>query len=221
MIRQLFKIIITQWRANRWLFGELLIATGVLWIMLDGMLVKARIYYSPLGYDISNTYLLSLSNLNPGSPGFVPKEQYTSTETEDLLQLMNRIRLQPEVEEVCASYYSCPYSWGNSWSSILPVDGDTSLVITRSFQVRRVTPEFFTVFRVKDKYGHPIDPREIAGSGGQIVISEDMKQLFFGNQQGRNRKIRYEGTETEINVAYVCQPIREMDYSVSQPCFLR
>ncbi|MCC8153723.1 MAG: hypothetical protein LIP01_05595 [Tannerellaceae bacterium] len=179
MIKQIFKIIWAQRRNNGWIFAELLIVTGVLWIMLDGIFTKMRIYQSPLGYDIENVYYLHLSNLNPNSSAYVPEEERISTEGEDLLHLIQRIRNNPEVEDVCISYYSAPYSWGDSWTSLYPVDGDTTISHGQGFQSRRVSPEFFNVFRIKDKKGNLILSENIPQTGTQIIISADMEELFF------------------------------------------
>jgi hypothetical protein len=186
--------------------------------MTDQLYVDLRTYYSPLGYDITNTWRFKLSKLNPGSPDFIKEEDYVSNQTEDLLTLMSHIRQHPSVEEVCATYYSCPYSYGNSWRGLTPIDGDTTIASERSFQIRNVSIEYFDVFRIKDKNGNLITP-QIEGIHNPIIISEDMEELFYHGEQAKGRKVKYSEAEEAITIAAVSAPIRVDDYSRSDPCF--
>ncbi|MDR2920320.1 MAG: ABC transporter permease [Tannerella sp.] len=218
MIKHILKIIWTQRKNNTWIFLELVVVICALWWMTDQLYVDLRTYYSPLGYDITNTWRFKLSKLNPGSPDFIKEEDYVSNQTEDLLTLMSHIRQHPSVEEVCATYYSCPYSYGNSWRGLTPIDGDTTIASERSFQIRNVSIEYFDVFRIKDKNGNLITP-QIEGIHNPIIISEDMEELFYHGEQAKGRKVKYSEAEEAITIAAVSAPIRVDDYSRSDPCF--
>ena len=122
MIKQIIKMLWFQKRSNGWIFIELLLVFGALVTILDALLVDAYTYFSPLGYNIENTYQLKLAKLNNKAPGYVPDSLASLSETESLLKLMENIRQNPEVEEVCATFFSCPYSFGNSWTSIVPTE---------------------------------------------------------------------------------------------------
>lgn len=217
MIKHILKIIWTQRKNNGWIFLELVVVICALWWMTDKLYVDLRTYYSPLGYDITNTWRFKLSKLNPRSPNFIKEEDYTSNQVEDLLTLMSNIRQHPSVEEVCVTYYSCPYSYGDSWRSIIPIDGDTTITSERSFQVRNVSIEYFDVFRIKDKQGNPISP-QIEGIHNPIIVSEDMEELFYHGEQAKGRKVNFNSPET-ITIAAVSAPIRTNDYSRSEACF--
>jgi hypothetical protein len=186
--------------------------------MADVYLTDRHTFGLPPGYDITNTFRLKLAVLNRMAPGFVTDEQRTTSEEEDLVKLMEQVRLSPEVEEVCATFYSSPYSNGNSWTNIEPVGVDTANLVSRNFQVRRVTPEYFTVFRVKDKEGNDILPQLQAG-GSSLVISADMEAQFFGGQSGVGRKVKVGNSTEETPVAAVSQPLRPTDYEVSRPFY--
>lgn len=218
MFKQLYKTIWQQRRANGWIFAELLIVAGVLWVLTDIFLVDYRTYTTPLGYDITNTYRFKLATLPPKSPEYITSEEISTSQTEDLLKLMQQIRLEPDVEEVCATYYSCPYSFGNSWYGLEPVDGDTTFSSGRGFQVRRVTPEYFSVFRVKDKNGRQIVPQTETGHLG-IVLSREMEEGFYKNESAKGRRVKLHNSDREIPVMDVCQNVRPSDYQKSEPCF--
>ena len=104
MIKHIFKIIWAQRKSNGWILGELVIVMCALWFMMDKLWVDVRCYNAPMGYDISNTWRFKLSTLSSNAPGYVPDSLYDSNATQDLLKLMERIRQEQEVEEVCVTY---------------------------------------------------------------------------------------------------------------------
>ena len=215
MIGHITKIIFKSWKTNGWIFAELLLVTGALWIMADKYYVDTRTYYSPLGYDISNVWFFRLDNLNENNPDFVSSTDPVA----DLSKLREQIVQHPMVEEACISFYSSPYSRGNSWMGLYPVDGDTTASANKSFHVRRVTPEYFDVFRINDKDGNKIAPL-LAGLEQPLIISSDMEKIFFPDGRGKGKKVRYDSNEAEeYPVIAVCIPIRDKDYEKSDPCF--
>lgn len=113
MIRHILKIMWNQRRSNGWIFAELAVVAAVLWMMIDTFWVDYRTYHAPLGFDIGNVWRFKLSDLDAKAPGYVPDSLYHSSDPEDLTRLMTQIRQNPEVEDVCVTFYSCPYSNGN------------------------------------------------------------------------------------------------------------
>ena len=218
MIKHILKIIWAQRKSNGWIYAELVIVICALWFMIDKFYVDLRTYYSPLGYDITNTWRFNLNYLNPQSPGYVPKEDYTPDWTADLLQLMTQIRQNSLVDNICATYYSCPYSPSTMSSMIMPVDGDTT-ICSKGFIQRYVTPEYFETFRVKDSQGNPITTKLFDGHDDAILISRDIEKGFFHDQSGKGRKVRFGGDEEEIPIFAVTAPFRYSDYQKSEPCF--
>ncbi|MDR1980013.1 MAG: multidrug ABC transporter substrate-binding protein [Tannerellaceae bacterium] len=214
MIKHLVKIIYAQRKSNGWIFAELTIVVAALWYMLDMLYVDMRTYYTPLGYDVTNTWRFKLNKLNPQSPAYVPDSLYSSNQVEDLRQLMAQIRRHPLVEEACITYYSCPYSGGNSWMPISPVEGDTAVASGKNYQVRRVSPEYFGLFRVKDTEGKAIAP-QLEGIPDAIVITKDMERLFFHDLSGRGREALCYGEK--MTIAAVSASIRDHEYRKSEP----
>lgn len=218
MIKQLFKILWHQRRANGWIFAELLVVLATVWTLIDGYWVDYRTYHTPLGYDINHVWRFKLSNLSDRAAGYVPDSLYTSSDTEDLQRLMDQIRRNPRVDGVCVTFYSCPYSGGNSWWGIRPVDGDTTGLSQQSFQVRRVTPEYFDVFRVKDTDGNPVS-QSLQGQHNPLVISQTMEEAFYHGERGKGRRLLQDESDQETPVAAVCQPIRYTEYERAEPCY--
>jgi hypothetical protein len=170
-----------------------------------------------MGYDISNSWRFDLDFLSPDAPGYVSSEEYTSTEVYDLMKLQEQVRLHPAVEEVCIALASAPYSGGNSWTSILPVDGDTSS-LQKYYQVRYVSPEYFDMFRIKDIHGNSIT-QQLEGRHRPIVVSEDMALQFFRTGDVSGRQIQYPNEETRMTITAVSAPYRNNEYVRSEPFF--
>lgn len=220
MIKHILKIIWNQRRSNGWIFAELLVVASVLWVMVDMFWVDYKTYHAPLGFDITNVWRFKLSQLGELAPGYVPDSLYRSSDPEDLDRLMEQIRQNPEVEEVCATFYSTPYLNGDSWRDIVPLDGDTTVSSQMSFQLRNVTPEFFRLFRVKTPDGKPVSD-QIAGVHHALVISKEMADIFYHGENAVGRKVIYSGQGDSYRIAAVSSSFRRYEYDRAEPCFFQ
>lgn len=178
MIKHILKIIWAQRRMNGWIFAELLLVICAVWWMTDRFWVDMRIYNSPMGYDITNTWLFKLEKLHSQSVKYVADEEFANPGRDDLEQLVRQIKLSPEVEETAISFFAHPYSSSSSFASINAVAGDTSVTKNRHFQIRYVTPSYFDVYKMKDIKGEPIGPMTIS-SGTVVVPTFNLAQLIF------------------------------------------
>ncbi|MDR0573529.1 MAG: multidrug ABC transporter substrate-binding protein [Tannerella sp.] len=220
MIKHLLKIIWSQRKINIWIFAELLVVTGAVWWMNDQLYADMRTYYSPMGYDISNSWRFKLDLFSPSAAGYVSEENYTSSGHEDLVRLQSQIKQHPAVENVCIAFFSAPYSFGNSWTNILPVDGDTTFR-EQSFQCRYVSPEYFDMFRITDIQGNSIT-RQIEGEHSPVVVSEDMALKFFQTKDVRGKQIKYPSEDSErMTIAAVSVPYRDNGFLRSEAFFYK
>lgn len=213
MLSHILKQIWKNRKANGWIFAELVLVTAILWQILDVTYVDTKVYYSPSGYNIENVWFFQLDNFGDNAPGYAGETDGAA----DLIRLREQIALHPMVEEVAISFFSAPYSFGNSWTSLYPIDGDTLASQQKSFQVRRVTPEYFDVFRIVDADGKRIAP-ELARFENPIVISADMEKLFFPEENAKGKRATQDRTES-MPIAAVCTPIRANDFEKSEACF--
>ena len=213
MIKHILKIIWNQRRSNGWIFAELAVVAAVLWMMIDTFWVDYRTYHAPLGFDIGNVWRFKLSDLDAKAPGYVPDSLYHSSDPEDLTRLMTQIRQNPEVEDVCVTFYSCPYSNGNSWREVKPVDGDTIYAAhMESFQMRNVTPEYFRLFRIRTVDGEPVYDK-VAGRHNVIVITPEMAEGFYhGAPNIVGRRVYHGGHDLSSEIAAVSTSIRTNEY---------
>lgn len=221
MIKHILKIIWNQRYSNGWIFAELLIVATVLWVMVDMFYVDYQTSHAPMGFDIENVWRFKLSNLVANAPGYVPEEDYHSSDPEDLSRLMTQIRQVPEVEEVCVTFYSSPYSNGNSWRPIRPEDGDTLFARNRTFQMRNVTPEYFRVFRIRTIDGEPVYDK-VAGRHNVIVVTPEMAEGFYHDTPNVvGRRVYHSDREESSEIAAVSTSIRTIEYMRPEASFFQ
>ncbi|MGM9759807.1 MAG: multidrug ABC transporter substrate-binding protein, partial [Parabacteroides sp.] len=125
MFTHVCKIIWAQRKTNGWIFAELLLAMCAIWFLMDKVWVDQRCYHAPMGFDIQNCWRFRLGQL-PEEVEAAMDSDGTDNPTTVMLTLMERIRQEPEVEEVCIAYFSMPYSQGDTWTTLFPVEGDTT-----------------------------------------------------------------------------------------------
>lgn len=222
MIKHLLKIIWNQRHNNGWIFAELLVVAAVLWTMIDAFYVDFRTYHAPLGFDIENVWRFKLSKLEAKAPDYVPDSLYRSSDPEDLTRLMDQIRLNQEVEDVCVTFYSCPYSNGNSWREVKPVDGDTVYTKNmKTFQMRNVTPEYFRLFRIRTTDGEPVYDK-VAGRHNVVVVTPKMAEgCYPGVPNVTGRRMYHSGREQTSEIAAVSVPIRTNEYARPEAAFFQ
>lgn len=213
MLKHILKQIWNNRKAHGWIFAELVLVAAILWQIADVTYVETKVYHSPLGYDVENVWFFNLDNLSESSPGYVENTDGMA----DLLKLREQIVQHDLVENACIAFYSSPYSYGDMWTNLYPIDGDTVLSAQQSFHVRRVSPDYFDVFRVRDTEGKAITP-QIRDIENAIVITADMEATFFPNERGKGKKVTCDKIETYV-VSAVAVAIRKDDYAKSDPCF--
>ena len=210
MIKQLFKIIWNQRRINAWIFIELLIVTAAMWTMIDHFWVVYRTYQQPLGFQIDKTWSVKITSYGEGSQEYVSDSISGANRLDDLHAMMAQLKRLPMVENIAVSYYSCPYSRGNTWRSITPIEGDTSRS-NNSIQVRYVTPDYFDLFRIRDLNGQSITDQ--LQEQRAVVLTSEAKNEFYPDSEAVGKKITiYAGNEEEFRIAAVCTSIKYTEY---------
>ena len=134
-----------------------------------------------------------------------------------MLRLAGLLRQAPEVEEVSISHVGCVYTENRSWSQLYRADADT--FIKANFRQSTVSPEYFTVLRMKDTEGNLLGPQIGQRTGG--VITSDLERVFYGaDVSARGKAVKYHPDNTdEMAILAVSGPVRESEYKKSIPFF--
>lgn len=173
MNKKLFTQIKNEWRSNLWLVTELLLVSVVMWYIVDYMYVKAMVYNEPRGFDISHCYLVQMGELTDKSPDYVEYENNEERKA-DVFDMLERLRLRPDVEAASLSQNSYPYNGSNSTTE---VTYDTLHAPGWTIQ-RMVTPDFLRVFRYQGTRGET--PEQLAEmiEKGEFLASENLYSKY-------------------------------------------
>jgi len=127
-------------------------------------------FLEPVGVDIKHTYKINFNySKNVNIEDYPQDYDYP----QDGLTIMERLKLYPAIENACFSaQHSTPYTGSYTGSSILKDS------ISYGYAERKVSPEYFGVFRIKFQSGRPFDANEIM-SKNQVVASPDADNTFF------------------------------------------
>lgn len=215
MTRHIIQLIWNQRRQNAWLWAELLLVSVFLWFIVDYLYVLGVTYVSPMGFDIDHTYRVTIDELSPNSPDYLPAEKSGRTDGEDLLTVMDRIRSYPGVEAVSLSDMGMPYTPGDrSWT--LCVD-----TVTKNSAYTLVTPDFFQVFRLRDREGNTSTLVEKFREERTFLVSAGLEEEFgMGPLLGRKAAPEAK-SEVQWTIRGVFQPIRRHAYTRSEPFYYR
>lgn len=167
-MKQLLKQIWNERRVNSWLWAELLIVFVVLWYVVDWGYTNAVTYYESLGFDITDTYQVTVTKKTEKSADYITPENATQTGGQDIIDLVERFRRLPEVEAVSLSRNAIPYCGSNSGTG-WRIDSTVVWPLKRP-----VTPDFFRVFRYESADGKGYQPLIEALKRGEYVVSANL-----------------------------------------------
>ena len=182
MIKHAFKLITNQWRKNVWITIELFIVLSVLWFTVDFLSVLWLTSRTPPGFDIKDTYLVTLALTPEKAPGYIAYEEGSEEPGTNFMRLVDRLRLNPDIEAVCTGMWFYPYCTSNM-TNIFYYD---SLRVGSS--ILQITPEYFDVFRVRSIYGDTNEQLKAALNDGYI-ISKTVEEKLFPNNSAKGQVI--------------------------------
>lgn len=220
MITKILKQIWAERKSNGWLFIELILVASFLWYVTDRFMVDFYTYHQPKGFDVSHTYRIKLSKMDEADASYRPKEILQTTDTDDLLTLMQRMKQIEGIETSSVSFYSCFYSNGNANRELLPDNGNVYDPDKISYyNYRRVTPEFFDMFQVRAEDGKRIDPSTLHYTS--VVISKDLKEKLFPDKPAIGQAVYSTFREDTVRyvISSVSTPVRNTEYERADPCF--
>ena len=173
MNKKLFTQIRNEWRSNLWLALELLVVSVVMWYIIDLLYCRLATYMEPRGFDTEHCYLITMGVLTDKSPDYTPYSD-THKQTDEVRELVERLRRRPEVEAVSLSQNSYPYNGSNGSAE---VDYDT--LHAPRWTIRRiVTPDFVRVFRYRGTRGET--PEQLAEilERGDFLASDNLYRKY-------------------------------------------
>ena len=225
MTKKLLTQIRNEWRSNFFLALELLVVFVVLWYIVDWCCVTARVYFAPMGFDTEHCYSLTVNRLTSNTalyePGRTPEN-----DMDDLLEIAERLRHRPGVEEVAVSQNSIPYGRGRN--------GMVVCVDTVPVHAMRcwAKPDFMRLFRIRGVAVQGADGQTVYTTSsdslasvlnpGTLILSRNVasayKELHLPDATpllGRRLPLWWAGNDFRMRVAGIAEPMRGSRFETS------
>lgn len=213
MKRNLLKQIRSEWRENIWLVVELLVVTGVIWLIGILFYGKTKDYFLPLGYDYNNIYTVENGLIPPGSRYYEGTIEDYDDGHADLQELINRLNRNPHLEG--AAYYEGALPNSNLQGGTRIERADVKDSVNYMGRIRNGSPELVRVMRLESATGKTTEQLEEILRRGEMLISENKEY----EAAGRNvmdligaRMYRGEGSKV-YTVGDVIRSVRDNEYA--------
>lgn len=218
MNKKLFTQIWNERGHNISLLIELLLVSVVMWYVVDMLYVRASTYLEPRGFNTEHCYQLNMGLLDAKSPKHIASRDSSAAISEDIAELMNRLKHRPEIEAVSMSRNAFPYN-GNNSSTTLMLDTmrqDYWLIF------RYVSPDFFRVFRYRGARGETSEQLAKLLNNTNVLMASDNCFRKYKKKMtdfiGREFTLSDDTTTTYKLVASL-QTIRYSDYEQGRSCY--
>ena len=217
MNKKLFTQIRNEWRSNLWLVMELLVVSVVMWYIIDLLYCRLATYMEPRGFDTEHCYLIDMGVLTDKSPDYTPYSG-THKQSDEVRELVERLRRRPEVEAVSLSQNSYPYNGSNS---SIEVEYDT--LRAPRWTIRRiVTPDFVRVFRYRGTRGET--PEQLAEilERGDFLASDNLYRKYnvpMTSLVGKKEFYLFGDTAQMYRLGAALQNVRYDDFSQARSSY--
>lgn len=211
MNKKLFTQIRNEWRSNLWLALELLVVSVVMWYIIDLLYCRLATYLEPRGFDTEHCYLINMGVLTDKSPDYTPYSD-THKQSDEVRELVERLRRRPEVEVVSLSLSAYPYNGSNGSAE---VDYDT--LHAPRWTIRRIaTPDFVRVFRYQGARGETSEQLAEILERGDFLASDNLYRKYgvpMTSLVGKKEFHLFGDTTQTYRLGAALQNVRWDDYS--------
>ena len=211
MNKKLFTQIRNEWRSNLWLALELLVVSVVMWYIIDLLYCRMATYLEPRGFDTEHCYLINMGVLTDKSPDYTPYSD-THKQSDEVRELVERLRRRPEVEVVSLSLSAYPYNGSNGSAE---VDYDT--LHAPRWTIRRIaTPDFVRVFRYQGARGETSEQLAEILERGDFLASDNLYRKYgvpMTSLVGKKEFYLFGDTTQTYRLGAALQNVRWDDYS--------
>ena len=211
MNKKLFTQIRNEWRSNLWLALELLVVSVVMWYIIDLLYCRMATYLEPRGFDTEHCYLINMGVLTDKSSDYTPYSD-THKQSDEVRELVERLRRRPEVEVVSLSLSAYPYNGSNGSAE---VDYDT--LHAPRWTIRRIaTPDFVRVFRYQGERGETSEQLAEILERGDFLASDNLYRKYgvpMTSLVGKKEFYLFGDTTQTYRLGAALQNVRWDDYS--------
>lgn len=170
MKRKLLKQMLTDWRSNIWLVVELIIVGSAMAGIMALLFFILNMRYQPSGYEVNDTYVISLDKIGKNSPDYIEYDDKTQSDDE-VYKLMTRIRTLPQVEFLGYGFNALPFNYNYAGNRITSIQ-DNDTVIYPGLNARYVSSEMPNILNLKGVKGETSDQLSQMIKNGEIIVTK-------------------------------------------------
>jgi len=212
MLRKILNQLWNEKKGNLLIGLELLVVSVFLWYTVDSLYTKYKQFTLPLGFDISHVYNVELGMIPQDSPDYIQPEEGVPTSGDNLLTIMDRLKANPQIEDVCTSGSHFHYRWYNRFATFRSDDNPGV-----NGYVRFVSSSYFNLFQVKSADGRDTKVLMDALDRGEIVVTQKVAEEFFGtatNAIGKEIECQDQGDAEGVlrRIGAVCENQRYNEF---------
>lgn len=197
MWKLIIKNLWSRRRRNGWLLAELILVAILSWAIFDPVMVVTYERHLPLGYDADRLCMVSVAMLPPEASGYEPQAADSASLMQAYLNLVDRARQYPEVEQAAPILsFVYPGAMGSATSNFV-AEGD-SVVHSALYIEFLPHTHFFETYGFQSGEGSMSAARlSDLDNGDYYVMTEDLLEGMFHTHTYRNQRCwEVNGTDT-------------------------
>ena len=206
-----------EWRDNVWLILELAIVCLVICVTIVFLSFQTEGLRSPRGFNPENVYTIEASNIPKESRHFIDLgDKTSSSNAEDFLTLLGRLRENPNIEAAAITWNAVPYNFNYSGNIISVVDDQDSVKYYGNS--RWASADIVVVLEVTSLTGATRKQLKEMLKRGEILITDNSNYVREGRDPFalKGKKVFFGNDTTKIyRVGDVVQNIRRTDFEAS------
>lgn len=214
MKRNLLNQMKKEWRDNVWLVIELAVVCLAIWGLSVIVYVQGKGLFIPRGFNPENVYSISLKKVSSGSPNYIDLgENAGAACRSDFLELLRRLRENPNVEAVATHWGAIPYNYNYDGRQLALIDGQDSILYFGN--TRYGSPDIVNVLQLNSLTGKSRKDLYEMLQRGELLIGNNPNY----EESGRNprdligKKVILGGDTSRIyRVGDVIEQVRRTDF---------
>lgn len=217
MKRNLLNQMAKEWRDNVWLVIELTVVCLAIWVLSVFVYVQGKGLFIPRGFNPDNVYSISTKMVSSKSPNYIDLgENWEDAYRADFLELIRRLRENPNVEAVASHMSAIPYNYNYDGRQLALIDEEDSILYYGN--TRFGSPDIVNVLQLNSLTGKSRKDLYEMMQRGEILIGNNPNYENSGRDPRDliGKKVILGGDTSRIyRVGDVIEQVRRTDYEPS------
>ncbi|MDE5573905.1 MAG: hypothetical protein K2H44_05400 [Muribaculaceae bacterium] len=211
MKRKLLKQMLKEWRSNIWLVVELIIVGSAMAGIMALLFYILNIRYQPSGYDVKDTYVISLDRIGRDSPEYNKFDDLAEKYSDEVFELMSRVRALPEVELLGYGHNAMPFNYNYAGNRITSIQ-DNDTIKMSGLNTRLVSPEIPIILNLKGVDGETSEQLSQMIERGEIIITDIVRSKKAKPSECIGRSFVLGNDSIQYRLAAVIPGMKRVDF---------